>query len=272
MKIVCVGDCGVDHYLPSHDLFAGGITANFARHARRAFGDDDEIHIVSVTGSDHDNAKIARDGVQQTGIQCHIETLQGTTPVQYIEIQQNGEKDFVRYDEGVLRDFRLPQKYQHLIESADLLVAPVFQQNRDMFASVLAAMPAGLVAVDFADFAQQPDFDHLERYLSHIDIAFFGLSICQQDLIQRISTYVAKGESLFVVTLAAAGSIAFSADGEHRLAAIPVPSVIDTTGAGDAYAAGFLGRYLQGVPVPGAMQAGADRAAETIQHLGAVPF
>lgn len=272
MKIVCVGDCGVDHYLPSHNLIAGGITANFARHARRAFGDADEIHVVSVTGSDPDNAKIARDGIQQAGIHCHLESLQGTTPVQYIEIRPDGEKDFMRYDEGVLHDFRLQRQHQALTASADLLVTPVFQQNRAMFDSVMVAATAGLVAVDFADFGAHPDFEHLEQHLPQIDIAFFGLSIHQQDLVQRISAYAAKGERLLIVTLGAAGSIAFGPDEVHRLAAIPVPTVVDTTGAGDAFAAGFLARYMHEGTVPESMQAGAERAAETVQHLGAVPF
>lgn len=272
MKIVCIGDCGVDHYLPSHDLFAGGITANFARHARRAFGNDDEIHIVSATGSDPDNARIARDGVRQAGIECHIDTLQGTTPVQYIEIRQDGEKDFVRYDEGVLRDFRLRHQHRELAASADLLVTPVFQQNQAMFDSVMAAAAAKVVVVDFADFGTHPDFAHLEQHLPHIDVAFFGLSNHQQDLIQRISSYAATGDRLLVVTLGAAGSLAFGPGGAYQLAAIPVTSVVDTTGAGDAYAAGFLGRYMSDGRVPESMQAAAERAAETVQHIGAVPF
>jgi sugar/nucleoside kinase (ribokinase family) len=52
MKVVCVGDCGVDHYLPSGEQRFGGITANFARHARKEFRADDEIHIVSCIGDD----------------------------------------------------------------------------------------------------------------------------------------------------------------------------------------------------------------------------
>ena len=104
MKIVCVGDCGVDHYLPSGELFFGGITANFARNAQQAFRIDDEVQIISAVGDD-DGAELVLSSLADTGIDCHIARLPGTTPVQYIEIQPDGERQFVRYEEGILRNF-----------------------------------------------------------------------------------------------------------------------------------------------------------------------
>jgi sugar/nucleoside kinase (ribokinase family) len=272
VNVVCVGDCGVDHYLPSGDMYPGGITANFARQARRSFPDTDRITVVSATGNDPAAASIARHALdQQAGIDCFIEEHRGDTPVQFIQIAADGEKNFVRYDEGILKSFRVNQQQAELIAAADLLVTPVFQQNRQMFDSVLAVPVAGQVAVDFADFAKHPEFDHLEACLEHIDIAFFGLTPEQNEYIEHIARIAQARKKLMIVTLGAAGSIAFAGGDKHRCPAVPVAVVRDTTGAGDAFAAGFLASYMHQGTLNRALDSAAALAAKTIQYVGAVP-
>lgn len=141
-----------------------------------------------------------------------------------------------------------------------------------MFDSVMAATSRGSVAVDFSDFAKHPDFELLAMYLPRIDVAFFGLSAEQQTLIEHIRSIALECNKLMIVTLGATGSIAFNNDQEYRASAIPVAAVIDTTGAGDAFAAGFLGHYMHGSSVPDALKFGAECAAQTVQHRGAVPY
>ena len=61
--------------------------------------------------------------------------------------------------------------------------------------------------------------------------------------------------------------------GEERYSvpAEPIVKVIDTTGAGDLFAAGFLTGYAQERPVSECLQMGALSAAEIISHYGARP-
>ena len=62
------------------------------------------------------------------------------------------------------------------------------------------------------------------------------------------------------------------ADGQaHRVAAAPVEHVVDTTGAGDLYAAGFLYGLTHGLALPGCGAVGSLCAAEIISHVGARP-
>lgn len=55
----------------------------------------------------------------------------------------------------------------------------------------------------------------------------------------------------------------------HRIEPVKVERVVDTTGAGDAWAAGFLFGYLRNAKLPVAGAIGSLLGAETVQHLGA---
>lgn len=267
MDIVCVGDCGVDHYLPSHQRHSGGITANFARHAKKEFPASDKIRIVSCVGND-EAAQFILSSLKDSGIGCHVSTLPGSTPVQYIEIEPNGERRFVRYDEGVLRDFSFGREERRIIAESDLLVAPVYLQIVDLYDELMGIETAGQMAIDFADFLHHPDFSLLERHIDNIDIGFFGLSDSDEKTIDRIAAVAARNGKLFVVTLGASGSRAFAGSRRFDCPAVPVDKVVDTTGAGDAFAAGFLASYCHGSGIPVAMQDGAKLASKVVANIG----
>ena len=54
----------------------------------------------------------------------------------------------------------------------------------------------------------------------------------------------------------------------HRVAPLPVADAIDTTGAGDAWAAGFLAGWLRDKPLPACGEAASLLGAETVRHIG----
>jgi adenosine kinase len=76
---------------------------------------------------------------------------------------------------------------------------------------------------------------------------------------------------LAVVTRSEQGSLIVTREETHAVHAFPVERVVDTTGAGDLFAAGFLAGLSKGQDLPTCARIGALAAAEIIQHFGARP-
>lgn len=76
---------------------------------------------------------------------------------------------------------------------------------------------------------------------------------------------------VLVVTRGADGAVALSGDQRAEVAAQPVDKVVDTTGAGDLFAAGFLYGHVRGKSLDDALRMGAICASEIISHYGARP-
>jgi sugar/nucleoside kinase (ribokinase family) len=76
---------------------------------------------------------------------------------------------------------------------------------------------------------------------------------------------------LAVVTMGAAGSMVVTRERRASVAAAPVERVVDLTGAGDLYAAGFLFGLSRGEPHEECARLGSLAAAEVISHVGARP-
>jgi sugar/nucleoside kinase (ribokinase family) len=76
---------------------------------------------------------------------------------------------------------------------------------------------------------------------------------------------------LAALTRSERGSVVVAGDEVHVVKAHPVDSVVDTTGAGDLYAAGFLYGYTAGMPLPECGRLASLAASEVISHIGARP-
>src|SRR4051812_44399182 len=84
-------------------------------------------------------------------------------------------------------------------------------------------------------------------------------------------TALRKDVGLGVVTRSEKGCVVASKDSVTAVPAFPVETLVDTTGAGDLFAAGFLFGLVRGTGYENAGKLGALAAAEVIQHIGARP-
>lgn len=120
---------------------------------------------------------------------------------------------------------------------------------------------------------------HRESFLElvdhHIDILFANeteiLSLFQTDDFDEAVRRVRGKCEIAALTRSEKGAIIVHGEGTEEVGAEPVDKVVDTTGAGDSYAAGFLHGYTQGRALAECGRIGAIAAAEVISHDGARP-
>lgn len=92
----------------------------------------------------------------------------------------------------------------------------------------------------------------------------------EHDLGQALAMLSSKVGTL-VVTRGAKGAVGVKAGAQVEIAPVPIERVVDTTGAGDLFAAGFLAARCRGRDLRGCLETGAICAAEIISHFGARP-
>jgi sugar/nucleoside kinase (ribokinase family) len=106
-----------------------------------------------------------------------------------------------------------------------------------------------------------------------IDILFANenelLALCEREEFEAAVQHLHGKVPVLVVTRSEKGAIALVGDERVEVPAAPIARLVDTTGAGDMFAAGFLHGQAQGRPVRDSLRLGALCAAEIIQHYGA---
>jgi ribokinase len=102
--------------------------------------------------------------------------------------------------------------------------------------------------------------------------ALTGIPVDTVDDARRAAAdLVRRGARNALITLGERGALLYGADGDHLVPAIPVSKVVDTTGAGDAFNAGFAVALAEGRPPAEAVRFGCAVAGLSVQKPGTAP-
>ena len=116
---------------------------------------------------------------------------------------------------------------------------------------------------------------HFERILDRVDLLFANEEEARRmagaPTVEEAAEVLARRCQTVAVTLGAQGSLVRSGGEVVRVPAAPVARVVDTTGAGDSYAAGFLYGFVNDLGPERSARLGALVASEVVSHLGARP-
>jgi sugar/nucleoside kinase (ribokinase family) len=108
-----------------------------------------------------------------------------------------------------------------------------------------------------------------------IDILFANeaeaCAMVETDNVEQAAAKLSAVCPTLIITLGEKGALVCQAEELVMVPAVKVNNLVDTTGAGDLFAAGFLYGYTHGFTAAAAAALGARCAAEIISHLGARP-
>lgn len=288
-KILCIGDLALDvisqlkepiNYgndtaskISSHP---GGQAANVATWITRT---NAKSHLVARTGNDPVGFALIND-LDKYGVE-HLNLMHSGRPtgVVVILVDANGERtmfpdnganadleatdlpalddiDGVYLSGYALLDFRSRDAVLAMIKKIKAAGKPIFFDPTTTGAMKIVSRDVVLSWVDQMDGILLNSEEAL--YLGDSD----DITTAEANLAQHVPLVVTK--------LGSKGAMAIN--GEHR-AKVPAvtTNVVDTTGAGDSFAAGFIPKWLETNDLTQALTAGAALAAKCVSSVGARP-
>jgi len=136
----------------------------------------------------------------------------------------------------------------------------------------------GMVALTLSDaFCVDRHRDDFRALVSdEVDLLFGNeaelISLYETETFDEAVAELRRHCQFAAITTGASGSIVITDDDVIRVQAQPVRRVVDTTGAGDLYAAGFMFGVTSGLPLPECGRLGSIAASEVISHVGPRPL
>jgi fructoselysine 6-kinase len=262
MKIAAFSSLCIDHYPQQGISKPGGNSLNFAVHAKRLGADS--VSVAGFIGTDP-GADIIKQLLSNEYIDSsHVFQLPGNTASNKLYNTPGGERYSKNgdWDNGVKNSFALTEKTWNHILSHDIIAVPYLDLN---LSELLKRRQSNhLVLVDFMHF---DDCDIIREYLPGVDIAFVSP---RPENVPALKNLAYETNKPIITLLGAQGSRAFFNGVDFVQEAFKVPKVIDTTGCGDSYQAGFVSSYWTDRDVQKAMRSGAEIASRVLGHYGAV--
>lgn len=293
-RLLCIGECMVELAQTGQDSYRRGFagdTFNTAWYARQLLPEDWQVGYLSAIGTDAVSGEMRR-FMADAGIDTRgLREIPDRTVGLYMISTERGERSFAYWrgqsaarllaeDETWIDDQLADAGMIHL---SGITLAILPPDHRTRLCAALNRARAGGATVSF-DTNLRPRLWQSEEAMkaglllgaSAADIvlpsfdeetALFG-DAEPEDTIRR---YRDQGAGIVLVKNGAAPLTAWSeATGPFRLAPDPVTEPVDTTAAGDSFAAGLLSRLAMGATLDTAARTAMALAGQVIQHPGAL--
>ena len=248
----------------------GGSAANVAMFAALT---GTKSRFIGQVGNDALGQQLCS-SLQQAGVDVCV-VNEGRTGSIVVLVQPNGERTFLT-DRGVASHLSLFDA--SLMANVGILHVPSYSLVTEPLAStsllyIKAAQSLGaVISVDASSTSVLEHFG-VARYKSLIQSIQPQVFLCNEDeaaLLGVGATEGMPGAALTVIKRGAHSTLAISQNNEHcEVAVTPVASIVDTTGAGDAFAAGFLPAFVATNDVESAIARGHAVAARVLRSPGA---
>jgi ribokinase len=251
--------------------FPGGGAANVAVGLARL---GCRVRFVGQLGNDEDGdflrQAFEQDGVDTSGI---VQIPGCATPTCWVAVDGRGDHAII----ALPRDLELYRSDHldpnRLTSAQGVYIGPT---HTELAWRVAAAANLNAIPVFYAPggLSQHVSRKELELVLECTDVLFVSrseataLADCSSPE-EAAGLLLEAGSAVVVETTDSEGAFVATGERTWRVSAFPVTERRDTTGAGDAFAAGFVTAFLRGFDLAAAARVGCAVAALKIPHLGA---
>jgi len=254
LKFTSIGDCCVDVYPELEQAFLGGSAFNVCLAAQKL---KVKTTLISTIGTDSWGKKYLA-VCQKLKINSRfLSSFPAKTSHVAINLNQYHSPVFSQWQLGVLKKFKLNTSHQKFLSTQTA-------------AHCIAIKPLKLILKQFCQMNlpnvfKSADFDGNTPYtFSNAALKKYAPAF---DLIVA-SRPVAIKHQMILITMGKRGSRVITPQKTYFQPSIKTKAA-DTTGAGDAYLATFIIKYLQTKNIPKAMFLATQAAAQKITRLGA---
>lgn len=257
---ITVGDNCIDRFEGlSGQQLVGGNAVNVAAQLA-LLG-----HRVAYFGAigDDDDGLLIHTALRGVGV-CtdYIRVVNAPTAYSLVRHDQTGDRDIYFEDFGASKDYFPTNEEVEILKSAKH-VHIGWLSDRSSLNTELSRGDC-TVSRDLSVNAKPEDLDP-----NHLDIAVLSAGSLAQAK-EEAHGLIRSGAGLAIVTMGSQGSLAFDGESIMALAAQMIDPV-DTTGAGDAFIAGFLSEYKRSGGIRDSLVCGRDIATKACLHIGGFP-
>lgn len=282
-RIISIGEVLWDLF-PDGERF-GGAPANFACHAALQGA---EVVMISAVGNDrrgHDAIEVlAEYGIDVNLVQAIPDAPTGTVGV---ELNAQGKPTFTIHERSAWDRIKWSDEIASRVSSADAICFGTLGQRSEVARQTIrrtieAATQAGITRM--VDINLRAPFFSPESIRESIQLAsILKLSdeelaeVCsacgvseERNAVEKLRALIAFGDlEMIVMTRGAEGAVLVTSDAVLEQPGIAA-NIVDTVGAGDAFAAAFLIGELQGAARETNLRKACEVAAAACSHAGAV--
>ncbi|HLN75973.1 MAG TPA: PfkB family carbohydrate kinase [Nocardioidaceae bacterium] len=240
----------------------GGTSAGKALHLV-ALGRSVLLH--TVLGTD-EPGRCIESSLAAAGVPLSLDVVPGPSERHLNLMDPDGRRVSIYLDVPRVADLQPSEGLTSALLGARAIVVDLADRSRELLD--LAASAPAPIWTDVHDYDGSAAFH--QPWIDRASYVFMNDDGLPQPLEFMHSTVDRGPARLVVCTLGKRGAVAVDAD--HRVyetGAVPVPEVVDTNGAGDAFMSGCLAAVLDGADVPAALTAGAAQASTALstRHL-----